>query len=622
MVACLITGIASAISHHLLYRHLHDNEARDQNWWLRLGQALAFITKANFVIAVFMAHQQIAWRAVSEQGYSVQAIDSLFGAAHNALELFNKEAWKKSWLVMFLAMYIWISPFVVIFTSATLSVVLDTRQEDASCFSVRTLNFSHEAKKTWRDPKRAEGETMNGARLSWYQDTTGARDGPDSFDYWLEPSSHLTSIASRVLAGGQALQRENVSAEVCGQGWDCSTLINFTGPGYKCQKLAKGTNSTMDKFGGQEAPFNLSKFVPVGEYTYFTEAKTGEYAVKQMDKDPSTGRPIPPFPESLGVFRTEPVIWLGYITVDNVTASHAQNSSEDGWEDDYTPVISACEHWEINYSANITYTSGLQSYSIIKRDFLRKIINTTYVDDSANDGTYDKTVAEPKDNYVFPRDWENYQRISAYHVLGMKLREMLHGNIVLKNYIAHSRIAESKLVGRHESLPVPNFEERIRQLYEDLLISLMIDPQLLVVAWASEPSKMSGSRVGGQDTEYPCTRSRTVGYFFYRRKVLVTVYAVSFLVAAVGVAYGIMAMWQDGVEELREMTFSSIVEATRRVDLNGHGHKGKRIKAWLMEEGHGRRLYEFRAENYDEQDGSETRRKTVSNSLVREVSES
>ncbi|KAJ4251510.1 hypothetical protein NW762_011497 [Fusarium torreyae] len=616
MVACLLIGVASATGHHLLYSHLHDRQAESQDWWLRLGQSLSFVAKASFVIAVSMAHQQVVWRAVSQQGYSVHAIDSLFGAAHNAIELFNMEAWRKSWLAMLLAIYIWASPFVVIFTSATLRVVL---HHEKSCFSVRTLNFALDAKKTWSDTKHAEGETVNGGRLSWYQDATVARDDSDSFDYWIEPSEQLNLIASTVIAGGQVLLRENVATDICGQGWDCSTVVKFTGPGYKCQQLAKGINSTIDTFDGQEAPFNLSKLLPIGESTYYTEAKIGEYAVRQINRNSSTGRPTPPFPETLGAFKTEPVIWLGYVTVDNITAVRVKNSSEDGWEYDYTPVISACEHWEIDYSVNFTYTSGLQSYNITRRDYLRKVINTTYVDNSTNDGTYDKTVAQPKENYVFPRDWKNYQRIGAYHTLGKKLRDLLHGNLNPKNYTEHSKIVESKLVRRHEYLPIPNFEAKIRHLYEDLLISLLVDPELLVVAWASEPSKMSGTGNGGQDMEYPCIRRSTDGYFLYRWKVLVTVYAVCFLVAAVGVAYGMMAMWQDGVEELREMTFSSIVEATRRVDLGAQGHKGKRIKAWLIEEGQGGRLYEFRAEDFDEHDRNETSRKNGSDSLVREV---
>ncbi|KAF4966977.1 hypothetical protein FSARC_5416 [Fusarium sarcochroum] len=378
------------------------------SWWATAfkRQLLAFITKANFVIAVFMAHQQVAWRAVGQQGYSVHAIDSLFGAAHNAIELFNKEAWNKSWLAMFLAMYIWISPFLVIFTSATLSVVLDTKEENTMCASVRTLNFSHEAKKKWTEPRRADNDTVDGIRGSWYNETTEARDGPDSFDYWDQPNRQVSSITSSVLTGGQALQKENVAADICSQGWNCSTTIYFTGPGYRCRQLAKGVNSTIERFGKQEAPFNLSTLVPAGDMSYYTIADKGEYARPQIRVGPTGGRPLqrPPFPKSLGAFRTEPIIWLGYVTVDDETVKHAQNSSEDGWETDYTPIISACEHWEIDYTVNLTYTNGFQSYNVTKREFLRKVINTTYVDDSADDGTYDKTVAEPEDSYVFPRD--------------------------------------------------------------------------------------------------------------------------------------------------------------------------------------------------------------------------
>ncbi|KAH7235021.1 uncharacterized protein BKA55DRAFT_544205 [Fusarium redolens] len=595
MVACLVFGIAAAVGHDTLNNHLFGKEAKNQIWWLRLGQSLAFVSKANSAIAISLAYEQITWRSVGQRSFSVRAIDSLFGAAHNAIELLNVEAWKKSWFVMLLALYMWISPLVVIFTSATLSVV---RHENTACYSVRTLNFSHEPKKKWTHRRRADGdEIMEGARLSWYNDTLPDEDGPDVFDFWISPSAYLKEIASRVLTGGQALQRDDVADEICGKGWDCSTIIHFTGPGYKCEQLGKGTNSTLEQFNGRDAPFNMSRMIPEGWNTYYSIADEGDYAERQIEHEKYYGRPLQtlPFPKNLGAFRTEPIIWLGYVTVDDVLVKHAENSSQKGWDTDFTPVISACEHWQVNYTVSLTYTRGFQSYNVTNREYLRKVINTTYVDDSADDGTLDKTVAEPQENYVLPKDWRNYQRIAAYHSLGLKLRELLHGGLSLPDKGKSTEIMTSKLVGRHEFLPVPDFEDQIRRLYENLLISLLSDTQLLIVAWAANPDEPSGTRPGTNGTEYPCIRRTTAGYFFYQRKILVTVYAVSFVIVAVGVAYGMKAMRQDGVEELREVTFSSIAVATKGVNLKGHGRDDK-IKAWLVEDEHEGRVYEFRNE--------------------------
>ncbi|KAG7418611.1 hypothetical protein Forpi1262_v016446 [Fusarium oxysporum f. sp. raphani] len=214
MAVCLVFGAAAAVGHHILYTHLHNRIATNQQWWLRLGQFLAFIAKASFVVAVLTAHQQVAWRAVSRKSHTVHAIDSLFGAAHNAFELFNKEAWRKSSFAMVLAIYIWLSPAVVIFTSATLNVVTETRGEHSNCTSIRTLNFSNDAKKSWDDDKRAVNETMGGLSISMFNEVIADRDSPYHFDYWLKAAQTLDSIASRVLAGGQPIQRDEVAIRV------------------------------------------------------------------------------------------------------------------------------------------------------------------------------------------------------------------------------------------------------------------------------------------------------------------------------------------------------------------------------------------------------------------------
>ncbi|RBQ70097.1 hypothetical protein FVER14953_12858 [Fusarium verticillioides] len=463
MVACLVFGIAAAVGHDTLNKCLSGKEAKNQIWWLRLGQSLAFISKANSAIAVSLAYQQIAWTSVAHRSFSVHAVDSLFGAAHNAIELLNTEAWKKSWFAMLLALYMWISPLVVIFTSATLNV---DSQVDRTCYNVRTLNFDHEAKKKWTHLRKAEGdEILQGGRISWYNDTLPDEDGPDVFDFWISPSAFLEEIASRVLTGGQALQRDEVADEICGEGYDCSTVIYFTGPGYKCERLANGTNSMVKQFNGMDAPFNMSRMIPEGWNTYNCVADIGDYSERQIEHEKYFNRPLQtlPFPKNLGTFRTEPIIWLGYVTVDDVLVRHAENSSQKGWDTDFTPIISACEHWEVNYTVNLTYTRGFQSYNVTNREYLHKVINTTYVDDSADDGTLDKTVAEPQENYVYPKDWKAYQRIAAFHSLGLKLRQLLHGGLSLPDKGKSTEIMTSKLVGRHEFLPVPNFENQIQR---------------------------------------------------------------------------------------------------------------------------------------------------------------
>ncbi|KAM5352926.1 hypothetical protein ACJ41O_005648 [Fusarium nematophilum] len=569
MVICLVIGVAGALGHHFLYWHLDGREAVNQQWWLRLGQFISFVAKAAFVLALLMAHSQAAWREVGRRSYSVKAVDSLFGAAHDATELFSSEAWKKSWLVMFLAIYVWASPLVVIFSSATLSVIAETKHEETMCPSIRTLNFSHEETNDFRQLNIPDGQKLRSLSFSLWNTTTAAPTDEGHIDYWTKASDQFASIATKVLYGKGAIAREEVAVEVCGPGWNCSTTINFVAPGYQCEQLAGADDTEIKEFGGNSPPFNLSVIAPNGNYTYYAVTNEGEYSPQQI-KAGESGIPVdlkPPFPKNLGAFRTEPVIWLGYASVDKLSEDHPTEFGKPGW-DKYKSVVFACEHYETNYTVNLNYTGGLQTYEVVERDYMRRIVNTTFVrGKKSKDGTWDRTVAEPEENFVFPADIPNYRRTAAYHAMGKQLRDLIHGDIKIPGTITESKVIPSRLIDRHEWLPVAKLQEEVRRLYEDIIISLFSDPQMIAVSWAYDPSKRSGVALGGEETNWPCIRQQTGNFFFYQWQVLLTVYAVTFVIASVGVVSGFLAMHKEGLQEQREMRFSSIAEATNGVRI-------------------------------------------------------
>lgn len=614
MILCLLLGVGGALGHHFLYDYLNGREVTEyQRWWLRLGQFISFVAKANFVIAALMAYQQVAWRAVGQKGFSLEAIDSLFGSAHNAMELLNREAWAKSWFVMFLAMYMWASPFVVIFTSATLDVIPGIIRNETTCPSVRTLNFFNEVKDSFNTPKKATNDIWTGKSLSFYNIThAGGNLNPnksqpqlDIFEYWDQPSFTLETISSSVFSSGRAIQRENAPVEICGQDWDCSTTIHFVAPGYDCKELARGSDDSLNRFDNVIAPFDLNDLVPRGNFTYRAETTQGDYARPQIYpvKDGGIPKMKPPFPQNLGALRTEPIIWIGYAAVGDMTRKHADNSSQPEWDKDYTPVIFACQHRETNYTVNLNYTGGYQTYNVTNRNYLTKIIDTTYKHNISNDGTEDETTATPDDHYIFPRsDYATYRRVAAYHSLGKKLRDLLSGTVKFPGPLAKGNIETSKLIDQRQNLAVPNLQDAVTHLYEDLLISLLSNPQLLVVSWAANSSELSGIGLGGEETRYACIRQRTGNFFVYQWQVLVAVYTASFFIACVGVAYGIFAMQRDGISNQREMTFSSIAVATRKVELDQRGDGETRVRCWPVEERQGSRLYEFRTEVHSSSD--------------------
>ncbi|KAK7423562.1 hypothetical protein QQX98_001020 [Neonectria punicea] len=570
MCCFLVAGILFAAGHHIFYEDLNGKEAENQPRMLRYGTALAFLAKANLVTAVILAFRQRAWMMVRRKILSLAAVDSLFAAAEDLSALFNWEAIKSAKLAMCLAVYIWATPLIVILTSETLSVTPQTKREHTHCPSVRTLNFTHEELNDWRKPISIEN--LYGLSLSlWNTTAEGEPDpsNPNSFDYWTASSQQSRQVALRTAYLQQAIMRKDAPEQICSVGWNCSLTIQFTGPGYKCDEVASGVRSEVKQLGNAMAPFSTSDLLPFGNYSYLAVTDLGEYAAQQIDSGHG-GRPKqePPYPKNLGAFRTEPIIWIGYADVDDRSKRQPQNRSVKGWYDAYTPTIFGCEHYETKYSVEFNYTGGIQAHKVKKREFLKKVVDTRYIPGQLDmdDGTWDNTTAMPESNFVYPQDIANYRRIGAYHSLGKLMRTILNGTIAMPYSISETMVTETRLIERVNYLPVKNFRKEIEEFYEEILLSLLSNPQFLAVSWASDPSKPSGVAVGGSETKYPCTRERTTNTFVYHRLELWSVYSIAILMATAGVVSGLFAVREEGV--FRDNRFSSIVAATRGQSLN------------------------------------------------------
>lgn len=586
MCCFLVAGILFAVGHHIFYNDLDGKEADNQSRMLRYGTALAFLAKANLVTAVILAFRQRVWMMVRRKILSLAAVDSLFAAAEDLTALFNWEALRSAKLAMCLAVYIWCTPLIVILTSETLSVTPQTQTLKTHCPAIRTLNFTHEEVNDWRTPISIEG--LYGLSVSLWNTTTDGSEpdplNPDSFDYWTESSSQFKQVAWRAAYLQQATMRKDAPEQICGAGWNCSFVIEFVAPAYKCEEVASGTGSKVRKLGKSTAPFTTDAIIPVGNYSYLAVTGQGDYAAQQIDTgDRGNPKMEPPYPENLGAFRTEPIIWIGYADVEDLSQRQPQNRSVKGWDTAYTPKIFGCEHYETKYAVQFNYTSGIQSYKVKKREYLNKVIDTRYIPGQlANDGTMDNVTAVPSLNYVRPKDLQNYRRTAAYHSLGRVMRDIINGTIAMPNYVAETDAIETRLIEMRNYLPVHNFLKEIEEFYEEIIFSLLSNPQFLAVSWAQDPSQPSGvTSSPGPKEKYPCIRTRTANAFVYRRAELWVVYAVAMLMATAGVISGLIAIQEEG-GVFRDNKFSSIIAATRGQSLNkvqwGADTKPKHVK--------------------------------------------
>lgn len=98
-------------------------------------------------------------------------------------------------------------------------------------------------------------------------------------------------------------------------------------------------------------------------------------------------------------------MWIGYATVDDLSVPQPDTPGTEAWKKAYTPVIIGCEHYEVNYTAQFNYTGGAQFVDIKRREYLRKVVDTTYIPEKDTDKRLkDRTQAVPDSNYIFPAD--------------------------------------------------------------------------------------------------------------------------------------------------------------------------------------------------------------------------
>ncbi|RTE84649.1 hypothetical protein BHE90_000704 [Fusarium euwallaceae] len=578
MFLLLFTGTVSAIGHHFFYHNLNGKEGDAQSLMFRYGTILAFCAKASFGTAVAMAFQQRAWFVMRRKTARLDTVDSIFTANAEFTALLDWKAIKKARVSTCLALYCWLTPLVVVLTSETLSTVAAGLSDLSSCPAVRTLDFSNEETRNPRDPLKINHRYE--MSLSWWNKTAelGPKDDPtkDRFEYWAEPSPQYSElILPRVMSQGQPATRKGAGLEICSESWNCSYTIDFVAPAYKCEELASGVGSKVKKLGDSEPPFNTSIIAPEGNFTYFGITDQGEYGFEQVNSR-DAGIPVsrPPYPKNLGAFRTEPIIWIGYATVNDTSVPQPSSRAEADWDDAYNPVIFGCEHYEAKHSVKFEYVKGVQSHKVISREYLRKVVDTTYLPDELDPDKRltDRTVAIPEENYVFPSDLRKYRRTAAYHSLGFGLRAYLAGGLSQPNAVTTTNIYLTALNTYPNYLPVNDLPQAIEKLYEDIIISLLSEPTFIAVSWASN-GKPSGDVRGGPETSYPCYRTRPGTIFVYDATQLAAVYLASFALALVGVLLGLQAVREEGL--MRDMKLSSIIEATRAPSLDQLAPRGE-----------------------------------------------
>ncbi|KAK3903284.1 hypothetical protein C8A05DRAFT_14745 [Staphylotrichum tortipilum] len=577
MYSMFLLGFAFAVGHHGFYLYLHEKPAEDpasQIFNTRIGGFFSYAAKASLLSAVFFAYRQQIWVTAISNVLQLKTIDSLFAAIDEPLALWNWEFIKKAKVAACLAVLAWLFPLTVILTPATLTVAPLTEVREEMCHGVRTLNFEQEMEKNWRDKVVIDGRRIVSLSLwsSTVTNSSGMTNMPFNetfFDYWATSSFPLTLIAERSAFSRSVIPREDIVLDICGGGWNCSYTISFKAPGYKCTEVARNRALDGDALIREKsALINATNLIPIGDFSYIVDSTTSTYAQPQLREENTTadGAPLmePPYPKHLGAFRTEPAIWLGY-SVQTGTGTPLANRKDPGWDTAFEAVLTSCDHYLVNYTVQFNHTSTAQITTVLKRDYLHKIIDTTYVPGKdAMDGTMDNTTAVPESNYVYPTDFERYRLIAAYHSLGQQLRSLVVDSVqYLPSPMPKTAATKIGLIDIETYLAQPNTPTMIQHIYENMTLSLLSNPSLAIVTWAANNSQTSGwVKTTDPALAYPCVRTRVGNAYFYNRRDLWIAYAVAIGATVFAVVLGSAALGQNNYH-VRDVHVSSVVAATR-----------------------------------------------------------
>ncbi len=103
---------------------------------------------------------------------------------------------------------------MVILTSDTLTVSLETMVETSNCTSVRTLNFANEGGLDWRNNHKIAGKYE--WSVSYWNNTSDDVKDPNFFDYWTEPSQQFLQVVDMSVYMNTSLQDKRLQAMICG----------------------------------------------------------------------------------------------------------------------------------------------------------------------------------------------------------------------------------------------------------------------------------------------------------------------------------------------------------------------------------------------------------------------
>ena len=205
-------GSLSAVLHHIFYSHIHGTAPPHelQQWYTRAGVAISVFTVACWIGCVSICYKQRVWLTLGQKSIKITGIDALWGLTQDPSFFLVGEAWRKSKVAMGLGIIMWILPLSIIFVPGSLTIQPDVHGINQTCL-VPTF--------------------------------TPSTDQPLSL-----PAKDLPLLTTQSVKASLSMAVKRIATvtafsgnipdyplpDGCGGQVNCSYLISFNAPGYKC----------------------------------------------------------------------------------------------------------------------------------------------------------------------------------------------------------------------------------------------------------------------------------------------------------------------------------------------------------------------------------------------------
>lgn len=105
----ILSGILATLAHHLYYQSLDQQPIAKipQEWAIRIGTGLAFLSKACLGASAALAYQQYLWTILRSRALTVKSIDSVMGLLSNPTCFLSARTHRNAFSCIVTAVVIW-----------------------------------------------------------------------------------------------------------------------------------------------------------------------------------------------------------------------------------------------------------------------------------------------------------------------------------------------------------------------------------------------------------------------------------------------------------------------------------------------------------------------------------